>query len=486
MSPSVEPFDEAKYSALMDGLECSEIPISLVRQYEPFRIDSHFFEKQYRKLKETLAVLSCSQLKDLVTKAIQTGHTPSMAVDAYYGGSIALIKTDNLHDNSIGTIFSDYLTTDGNAVISRTSLASRDIITTIIGATEQIIARSAIVTEEYLPANINQNIVQIRINPKKAAPEYVNTYLNTKYGKQYLIYLSRQTEQFNLNCKEVESVIIPVFSDGFQEEIVQLVSKASAYQITSRALYNMASEILDKALNVHITEQSRPVLSVVHISDSFKKTGRIDAEYYQPKYEEIVHAINTTETVSSLCNVYDDAFIPQTDVDYPYIELANVGCNGDISGVALEHGGDLPSRARRRVSSGQVIISSVEGSLQSCALVEDEYDGALCSTGFYVLDSDVINSETLLVLFKSAPIQALLKQRCSGTILSAISKDELLSMPLPRIDTDVQESIAKKVQESFALRRKSKELLEIAKQAVEMAIEQGEKLALEWIKENAN
>ena len=470
----------------MDGLECSEIPISQIRQYEPFRIDSHFFEKKYRKLKNTLAALSCSQLKDLVTKTIQTGHTPSMAVDSYYGGSIALIKTDNLHDNSIGTLFSDYLTAEGNAVISRTSLASKDIITTIIGATEQIIARSAIVTEEYLPANINQNIVQIRINPQKAAPEYINTYLNTKYGKQYLIYMSRQTEQYNLNCKEVESVVVPILSDRFQEKIVQVVNKAQSHQSSSRLLYQKAEAELAAVLDIQTKEQERPVLSVRHISESFLKSGRLDAEYYQPKYESIQRELNTAETVLSLCNIYDKSFIPDMESCYSYIELANIGQNGDISGVDSITGSDLPSRARRRVSAGQVIISSVEGSLQGCALIEDEYDDALCSTGFYVLDSDEINSETLLVLFKSEPIQALMKQRCSGTILTAISKDELLSMPLPKIDSDVQKAIAEKVRESFAIRRKSKELLEYAKQAVEMAIEQGEDAALEWLKEKVD
>ena len=103
-----------------------------------------------------------------------------------------------------------------------------------------------------------------------------------------------------------------------------------------------------------------------------------------------------------------------------------------------------------------------------------------------MIDSDSINSETLLVLFKSKPIQALLKQRCSGTILTAISKDELLSMPLPMVDESIQKEIAAKIQESFALHRKSKQLLEYAKQAVEMAIEQGEDPALKWLKDKVN
>ena len=115
----------------------------------------------------------------------------------------------------------------------------------------------------------------------------------------------------------------------------------------------------------------------------------------------------------------------------------------------------MPTRARRIVHTGNIIISSVEGSLQSCALIPDSFDGALCSTGFYVLDSEKINSETLLVLFKSAPIQALLKQQCTGTILTAFSKDGLLSIPIPKIDSDLQDKIRDGVKESFALRQKS-------------------------------
>lgn len=87
-----------------------------------------------------------------------------------------------------------------------------------------------------------------------------------------------------------------------------------------------------------------------------------------------------------------------------------------------------------------------------------------------------------MVLFKSEVIQALLKQRCSGTILTAITKDQLLSMPLPQIDESIQDEIAKKIQKSFSLRRQSVQLLEYAKQAVEMAIEQGEDSAKVWLK----
>ena len=43
MSPSVEPFNEVKYKALMDGLECSEINKSELEFSG--RIDTEYYQK---------------------------------------------------------------------------------------------------------------------------------------------------------------------------------------------------------------------------------------------------------------------------------------------------------------------------------------------------------------------------------------------------------------------------------------------------------
>jgi hypothetical protein len=80
-------------------------------------------------------------------------------------------------------------------------------------------------------------------------------------------------------------------------------------------------------------------------------------------------------------------------------------------------------------------------------------------------------------------MQQLLKQRCSGTILAAISKDEFRQVALPLIDNIIQTQIAAKVQESFSMRHKSEELLNVAKRTVEIAVEQGEVTATEYLKE---
>ena len=69
--------------------------------------------------------------------------------------------------------------------------------------------------------------------------------------------------------------------------------------------------------------------------------------------------------------------------------------------------------------------------------------------------------------------------------MTAILPDALKAIKLPLIRKEVQTELAAKVQESFALRKESKRLLDLAKHAVEVAIEQGEDAAMKLLEENA-
>jgi len=285
--------------------------------------------------------------------------------------------------------------------------------------------------------------------------------------------------EFVLNEMPVPSVLLSI-----NHKIEHIFSVIYKFQTEGLQLYSKAEELLISELGLQDCLISTESISIKSISKSFLSTGRLDAEYYQPKYEKYELLLKTNDTVGTLCNLYDKNFTPLKEKKYKYIELSNVGMFGNIFDTDIITGKKLPSRARRKIKSNQVIIASVEGSLESCALITENCNNILCSTGFYVLNSNSINSETVLLLFKSKPIQMLLKQRCSGTILTAITKDELLKMPFPKVNTYIQKQIAEKIQKSFSLRHKSEELFKSAIKAVEIAIEQGEGAATEWLDEN--
>ena len=54
-------------------------------------------------------------------------------------------------------------------------------------------------------------------------------------------------------------------------------------------------------------------------------------------------------------------------------------------------------------------------------------------------------------------------------------------MPIPNMSFETQRQISQKITDSFNLRKQSNHLLECAKRAVEIAIEQDEQTAIDWL-----
>ena len=332
---------------------------------------------------------------------------------------------------------------------------------------------------------------------------FLSVFLNTKFGRIQInkgMYGGLQPEIAPYYLKNIYVPIIPM---PFQLEIEKLVKDSHLALEQSKALYKEAEDLLytelglnpqnplASVLNRHCEARSNEAIHnlayfkdsiantlarfqnidchdsanaesrnninfrIATLKESFLKTGRLDSEYYQVKYEEIESFIQSYQGGFSkleIAEIKDSNFTPKAKEKYRYIELANIGANGNISTPLEELGEDLPTRARRLVKEGDLIISSVEGSLGSCALITKEFHHCIVSTGFYVLKSHSINSETLLVLFKSSFFQHYLKKFPSGTILSAISKEELQNILIPKINPNTQDSIASHIQQSFTLR----------------------------------
>jgi len=316
-------------------------------------------------------------------------------------------------------------------------------------------------------------------------PEYLTTFLNTKYGVLDVKRRARiSINQSNVNAEELKRVEIPLVDKALQLLVTDSFNEAFRYIQKSESTFKEAENILLSELGVSNWQPKHQLTYVKNYSDT-EQAERIDAEYFQPKYEEVVKAIKAYkggwDALGNLAKLKDKNFNPVEKKQYKYIELSNITGNGEIADCMIEEGQDLPTRARRKVATGDVIVSSIEGSLNSIALIEEEHDQALCSTGFHAVNSKTFNPETLLVLLKSIVGQLQLKKGCSGTILTAINRDEFKQVVLPKVIQAKQTEIQQKVIGSFNLRKQSKHLLECAKRAVEIAIERDEQTAIEWL-----
>lgn len=86
-------------------------------------------------------------------------------------------------------------------------------------------------------------------------------------------------------------------------------------------------------------------------------------------------------------SINDQALPETTDLDFElaYIDISNVDSQGRVHDIASYRFEAAPSRARRIVQHGDVIISTVRTYLQAIAAIENPPENLIVSTGFAVV-----------------------------------------------------------------------------------------------------
>lgn len=453
----------------MEGLEAVEITLDKCINNKDYRIDSDFYTKA--------PIINPNLLYKKIGDCISfSQYGISIAMNENRQG-IPIYRMNEIHNLLCDLNASKYAEVSVDE-FTTFKLNNKDVLFNRTNSYEWVGRTGIYYQNDSIDKVFASYLVRFVPNSKIILPEYLATYLNTKQGIWDIKRRARQSiNQTNVNPEEVKEILIPILPMALQEQIAEKLQTANQHRIESNTLYKKAESYLLECLGMKDFAANPNAYNTLSLKESFLETGRIDAEYYLPKYEDYCKLIqsysNGYELLKTACDIQDINYTPEDGRLYKYVELADIGKSGEITGCDINKGENLPTRARRMIHTNDVIVSSIEGSLDSCALVTDDYDGALCSTGFHVLKSSKLNPETLLTLFKALPIQQLMKKGCSGTILTAINKPELEKLSIPIIRTEVQQEIAKHIQKSFALRKEALQLLENAKLTVEQSIENG-------------
>ncbi len=456
------------------------------------RFDAEHYQMKYDVVNKLISQHKFAPLRDLISRPIVTGHTPSMTNESFYGGEIPFIKTDNLRENKITESFSHFLSEKGSAELANSKLEKDDIIVTIIGATFDIVGRSAIVRKSILPANINQNIALIRADKQKISSEYLNIYLNTKYGKSSLHHHSRQTEQVNLNCREVERVLVPIFKT-LSSEIENLATCLNENFEQAKRLYTQAEALLLKSLGLENFSPSSKNTNIKSFKDSFQTTDRLDAEYYQPKYEEIISHIKAqphaklSELVAIKKSIEPGSDEYSDDEEgLPFLRVADYnkfGTTEPQKKLKTSFVAENQDKLDALMPKSETILFSKDGSVgEAYCLREDSNfitSGAVLHLA--VRDKKKVLPDYLTLALNSKLVRMQAERDSGGSIILHWRVGEIEEVLIPVIDQKTQSKISSLIQESFTLKAKSEKLLEVAKKAVEMAIEESEEKAIKFI-----
>lgn len=455
----------------MDGLEISEIKFSLLER--TIRIDSEYYRKSYLKDAEILKNISVLPL----TKFVQVSDGNHMSISEkflpegipYFRGQD--VKSFFIEDSA--PICIDEQTFD-NAYMLRSHLQSGDVLLSIVGT---IGAVSLVSSSQKATCSCKLAILR----PNLSDSEIVALYLSCKYGQHQIKRLIRGAVQMGLILEDIDQIVMPVFSDTFKEKMAKYLQHIKILKQSSDENYHSAERILFKSIPVDFSDSTN--ICVRSYAESFVKTGRLDAEYYQPKYEKYEKTIINSPY---RCVRVKDRFNCVTDKcefdlsEYRYIEIGDINIeNGSYSYQVIDTN-ELPANAKIITMTGDILVSTVRPNRGAVTILEES--DLLVSDAFTVLRSySDYSKEVLQILLRSPMYRDWFLKFNVGTSYPVIKDADVLNMPIPLLCVEKQKAIANKVQESFRLRKEAKSLLDKAIKAVEMAIETDEATALHWL-----
>lgn len=142
----------------------------------------------------------------------------------------------------------------------------------------------------------------------------------------------------------------------------------------------------------------------------------------------------TLKRLKYVATINDDALGEDTDADFEmqYVDIGNVDSTGTIGDLATYRFEDAPSRARRRVRDGDVIISTVRTYLQAIAPIQQPPANLIVSTGFAVVRPvpGVFDAHYCKYALREPEFLAEVERRSVGVSYPAINASDLASIPV--------------------------------------------------------
>ena len=487
-------------------LEISVVKYSEVQtDNESRRIDSEYFKQAYLENKKFICKNEYKTLEQLSIK-ITNGHTP-------YGenlshNEIKFITAEFMEDFFIKEV-KKFISYESHInYLKRSILKNGDIIFSIKGK----IGNAVPIFNIKEALNINQDIARISINRKEINIFYLSAFLNSKFGKKQTE--QEATGQINpfIPLGTLKQIKIPMFSKEFQLEIEAIVKDSHKALENSKKLYKEAESILYEALGLDAENPLESILSfgeddkIIHslrldggnskgyivaspnyskkykglnisirtYKESYLKTGRLDAEYYQVKYDLIENVIKNYSEGWSIVASYFEQNKTYSNFDKPkynYIEISDINVSDGTASYNSIEVNNLPANAKILINKNDILVSKVRPYRGAVAIIDFDEKDIIASGAFVILKEKIgFKKEVLKVLLRSVIYKELLLKYNVGISYPVIKDEDILNLPIPLLDLKTQRKIEAKIKQSFELRDKSKELLENAKLKIEEAI----------------
>ena len=465
-SLSVKPFDAVRYQQLMDGLEAAELSWSEILDNNVyFRIDSKYYYKRFVTADKVIRRKNYQKISEFATVTDGEHGSPDLDEDS----GIMYLSGQNVKDNFLdisGT--QQYCSERLHKKNLRSSVKVDNILISIVGT----VGNASVIYKKFI-GNTDRNVATIKNIDSSFSPYFISTFINSYYGRSQTERLSTGNVQALLNLLQVKSISIPTLEHKFQLTIKKLVETAHSLQSISSNFYQQAEDLLLSELGLKDWQPTEDTFAIKSFSESFLSSDRLDAEYYQPKFDRLIERLKEKVELTPLRDLLT---LNQRGKQPIYIEneesyqlgLTVINSKHVREGEVLftdNRCAYLPQTANPlTIQTDDVLINGTGvGTIGRCAPYLYERK-ALPDNHVTILRTDLLDPVYLSIYLNSIVGKLQVDKHFKGSSGQIeLYPNEIGQFLVWNAPEDIQQEIRNKVETSHQKREQSKQLLEIAK-----------------------
>lgn len=457
------------------------------------RIDSEFYQQKYLRIEEQLNTNNTDSLGIIGAELDCSAFYPSITDSYRFNGNGApFLRVNEIQSGLVKA-------TDKTAFLPQTILDENDTTIRTAQPFDIVIAKggNTLAKLGLLPADFEQyalsrDLIVLRTSQLKKNKYFIWQFLHSAIGQTLLWRTASQTGQPHLTLPAILNIPIPSFSLEFESQAEFLYKDSQRLKALSIQTQKQAENVLLEALGLSDWQPPNPTSYERSSKDVFSRS-RLDAEHYHEKNYALLDHIKSLDveclTINQIVSdMKNGAEVRSYQADgIPYLRVKDIkNYTVDDSTVAyVDPELAVDELEKVPLSVGDVLVSR-SGSLAVTGVVEKEWSHSLISSHLIQLKlSDKRIDAHYLALFLSAlPGKMQIQQWSNGGVQPEINQPSLGAVVVPCIDKQTQMKIKQSILIARQQRERAAELLEAAKRSVEIAIEESEDKAMQYLKQH--
>jgi type I restriction enzyme M protein len=197
--------------------------------------------------------------------------------------------------------------------------------------------------------------------------------------------------------------------------------------------------------------------------------GRFDYDFYSPENRKMFTKLDTGKSVrlGDICDIIKvkSKKLKDQNKTVEYVELSDINTHSyEIINSTTYQVHELPSRASYEIEAGDIITAIAGNSVgtrkHATALVNQDFEGSICTNGFRVLRNFKIDNYYLLYFLKSEIFLKQMFMYRTGAAIPNVSDTDLANTLINLPDDKTIAEISSKMKKAFELRQESRNQIE--------------------------